>query len=109
MDKVYKGDIPRHRQTLLDLKREFARLRSATDWTALRIDPLLEYVTSLERLLRSAKFSREGARLRKGVGLFHSDLIYLRTNIKVLKDILAGEKQHGRPGRPRATRDDRRH
>lgn len=93
MDKVYKEDIPRHKNTLVDLKREFSRIRGSTDWTKLRVEPLLEHVTSLERLLRSPKFSRENARLRKGVAMFHSDLVYLRANIKVLKELLAAEKR----------------
>lgn len=93
MDKAYKGDVPRHKKTLVDLKREFSRVSVTTDWTKLRIEPLLKHVTALERLLISAKFSRENARLRKGVAMFHADLVYLRTNIKVLKEILAAEKR----------------
>lgn len=93
MDKVYKEDIPRHKKTLLELKREFASVVRATDWTTLRIQPLLEHVTALERLLRSPKFSREHARLRKGVAMFHADLVYLRANIKALKEILAAERR----------------
>lgn len=93
MDKAYKEDIPRHKKTLVDLKQEFSRIRAATDWTRLRIEPLIEHVAFLERLLRSPKFSRESARLRKGVAMFHADLIYLRANIKALKEILAAEKR----------------
>src|SRR5687767_9053286 len=74
MDKAYKGDIPRHKKALVALKREFSRIPPATDWSKLRIEPMLDHVASLERLLRSLKFSREIARLRKGVGMFHSDL-----------------------------------
>lgn len=93
MDKVYKGDIPQHKRALAKLKQEFARVDSRTDWTALRIEPLLEHVKRLERLLQSAQFSRENARLRRGVGMFHADLVYLRANIQALKVILAGERQ----------------
>lgn len=93
MDKVYKGDIPRHKRALKTLKLEFAGVVSKTDWTALRIEPLLEHVKTLERLLRSSQFSRETARLRRGVVMFRSDLIYLRTNIKALKEILARERR----------------
>lgn len=93
MDKAYKGDIPRHKRTLADLKREFSRLAASTDWTRLRIEPLLKHVSALERLLHSTRFSGENTRLRKGVAMFHADLVYLRTNIRVLKDILAAEKQ----------------
>ncbi|HRJ47764.1 MAG TPA: hypothetical protein PKY38_10425 [Opitutaceae bacterium] len=95
MDKVYKGDIPRHRKTLLKFKKEFSRIRSSTDWTKLRIEPLIKHVTSLERLLSSPKFSRENTRLRKGVSMFHADLVYLRANEKALKEILAFEKRIG--------------
>ncbi|HEY0864673.1 MAG TPA: hypothetical protein VGD97_11255 [Lacunisphaera sp.] len=95
MDKAYKGDIPRQRAALVALKKEFSCVRSSTDWTKLRIDPLLKHVTSLERLLSSPKFSREIARLRNGVSMFHADLVYLRVNIKALKDILAVETRNG--------------
>lgn len=93
MDQVYKGDIPRHKKVLAELKREFSRVRPGTNWAKLRIQPLLEHATFLERLLRSPKFSRESSRLRKGVAMFHSDLVYLRANIKALKEILAAEKR----------------
>lgn len=93
MDKAYKEDIPRYKKTLMTLKREFSRISPSTDWTRLRVDPLLKHVSSLERLLLSPKFSRESARLRKGVAMFHADLVYLRANIKALKEILAVEKR----------------
>jgi hypothetical protein len=93
MDKAYKGDIPRHRATLIDLKREFSRIATKTNWKKLRIEPLLKHVTGLERLLSSSEFSRETARLRRGVAMFHADLVYLRANIKALKDILAAERR----------------
>lgn len=93
MDRSYKDDIPRYKETLAALAREFARLRLSTDWTALRIRPLLQHVTRLERLLRSPKFARESTRLRKGVAMFHADLVYLRANIKALKEILAVEQR----------------
>lgn len=92
MDKVYKGDIPKHKRALEELKIEYASGFSTTDWTTLRIGPLLEHVTMLERLLQSSQFSRETARLRRGVVMFHSDLVYLRENIKALKEILASER-----------------
>jgi hypothetical protein len=54
---------------------------------------VLKHVTQLERLLRSPKFARESTRLRKGVAMFHADLVYLRANIKALKEILAAEQR----------------
>jgi hypothetical protein len=92
MDRSYKEDIPKARRALAELKKEFSALASTTDWTKLRIEPLLDHVKSLERLLRSSKFARETARLRRGVVMFHSDLIYLRENVKALKEILAVER-----------------
>lgn len=102
MDKAYKGDIPRHKKTLVDLKRAFSRIASTTDWAKLRIDPLLKHVAALERRLLSPEFSRETARLRKGVAMFHADLVYLRANIKALKEILAAEQRGARsPRKPK--------
>ena len=93
MDRSYKEDIPKNRRALEQLKKEFLDVTSTTDWTKLRIEPLLEHVKFLERLLRSPKFSRETSRLRRGVEMFHSDLVYLRENVKTLKDILKIEKR----------------
>jgi len=96
MDRTYKGDIPSTRRALEELKKEFSGVASTTDWTKLRIEPLLDHVKSLEGLLRSPKFARETARLRRGVVMFHSDLVYLRENVKALKKILEVErKSHG--------------
>jgi hypothetical protein len=101
MDRSYKEDIPRARKALEELKKEFSRVASTTNWTKLRIEPLLDHVKSLERLLRSPKFARETTRLRRGVVMFHSDLIYLRQNVKALKEILEVEtkSQRHRPAR----------
>ena len=101
MDRSYKEDIPRARKALEELKKEFSRVASTTEWTKLRIEPLLDHVKSLERLFRSPKFARETARLRRGVVMFHSDLIYLRQNVKALKEILEVEakSQRRRPAR----------
>jgi len=97
MDRSYKEDIPRTRRALEELKKEFAGLASTTDWTKLRIEPLLDHAKFLERLLRSPKFARETARLRRGVVMFQSDLVYFRENIKALKEILEVERRsHGR-------------
>lgn len=95
MDRSYKEDIPRLRQALKKLKNEFTAVDSKTNWTNLRIEPLLAHVKWLERLLRSPKFARETARLRRGVVMFHADLVYLRENIKALKKVLESEtKSH---------------
>jgi hypothetical protein len=99
MDRSYKEDIPRARKALEELKKEFSSVASTTDWTKLRIEPLLDHVRSLELLLRSPRFARETARLRRGVVMFHADLVYLRENVKALKEILAVEKELS-PGRP---------
>ena len=93
MDRSYKEDIHRAKRVLEELKKEFSRLASTTDWTKLRIEPLLDHVESLERLLRSPRFARETARLRRGVVMFHSDLVYLRENVKALKEILEVERR----------------
>jgi hypothetical protein len=102
MDRTYKEDIPSTRRALEELKKELSGVASTTDWTKLRIEPLLDYVKSLERLLRSPKFARETVRLRRGVVMFHSDLVYLRENVRALKEILALERRshRRRPVRP---------
>src|SRR5882724_4086919 len=96
MDRTYKEDIPSTRRALEELKKEFSSIASTTDWTKLRIEPLLDHVKFLERLLRSPKFAREAARLRRGVVMFHSDLVYLRENVKALKEILEVERRSHR-------------
>jgi hypothetical protein len=102
MDRSYKEDIPKTKRALEELKKELSGVASTTDWTKLRIEPLLDHVKSLERLLRSPKFARETARLRRGVVMFHSDLVYLRENVKALKQILDLERssRRRRPVRP---------
>jgi hypothetical protein len=100
MDRSYKEDIPRAKGTLEELRKAFSGVHSTTDWTKLRIEPLLEHVKSLERLLRSPKFARETARLRRGVVMFHSDLVYLRENVKALKEILKIERSSHRRRAP---------
>lgn len=68
MDRSYKEDIPKAKRALEKLKKEFAGVSSATNWTKLRIEPLLDHVKPLERLLGSPKFARETARLRRESG-----------------------------------------
>ena len=93
VDRSYKEDIPKAKRTLELLKKEFSSVASSTDWTKLRIEPLLDHVKALDRLLRSKKFARETGRLRRGVVMFHSDLVYLRENVKALKEILKIENR----------------
>jgi hypothetical protein len=94
VDRVYKEDLPRLRKALEELREGFSDLGSSkTDWVKLRIDPLLKHLDSLEQLLQSREFSPESSRLRKGVVLFHSDLVYLRENVKGLEKLLQSEKK----------------
>jgi molecular chaperone GrpE (heat shock protein) len=94
VDKVYKKQLPRLRNDLEKLRESFSNLGSSrTNWTKLRIEPLLKHLDSLEQLLNSEEFSRESSRLKKGVRLFHSDLVYLRENIKGLEKVLLSEKK----------------
>jgi len=94
VDKVYKKQLPQLRNDLEELRESFSSLGSSrTNWTKLRIEPLLRHLDSLEQLLNSEEFSRESSRLTKGVRLFHSDLVYLKENIKGLKKMLLSEKK----------------
>jgi hypothetical protein len=101
MDRSYKEDIPKMRRALRKLMDEFSGVSSTTDWTKLRIEPLLRHVKCLEQVLRSPKFARETARLRRGVAMFHSDLVYLRENVKALKRILEVETRSNEASRAR--------
>lgn len=92
VDRVYKASLPRMRQELERLREGFSQVEPRTDWGRLRVEPLLAHVRSLERLLGSRDFSREGARLSKGVVMFHADLVYLRTNLQALKQLLESER-----------------
>jgi hypothetical protein len=94
VDRVYKMQLPRLRNDLEKLREGFSSLGSSrTNWTKLRIEPLLRHLDSLEQQLNSEEFSRESSRLTKGVRLFHSDLVYFRENIKGLKKVLMSEKK----------------
>jgi hypothetical protein len=92
LDRVYKEEIPSVVKILEDLKVKFAGLDSRTDWTKLRIDPLLEHAKLLAQRLRIREFAGETARLRSGVGMFHADLVYFRENIRGLKKVLESER-----------------
>ena len=89
VDRVYKTSIPAQRKALERLKAEFSGLNWKTDWTKLRIEPLLQHAKQLEQLLRP----QGSTRLTKGVGMFHSDLVYLRDNIRGLEQILRSERE----------------
>lgn len=88
VDRVYKGAFRTFRAQLRDLKHGFASAGSKTDWTLLRIEPLLKHVDALEAILKSKRFAWEVSRLRRGVSMFHSDLVYLRHNIRELEKTL---------------------
>lgn len=92
VDRAYKKDLPRLRNDLEKLRENFSSLGSSkTDWTKLRIEPLLRHLDS--QLLHSREFSREFSRLTKGVELLHSDLAYLRENVKGLEKVLQSERK----------------
>jgi hypothetical protein len=89
VDRVYKAAIPELRTSLERLKQEFSHLSPTKNWTRLRIQPLLTHARELERLLKAER----SARLTKGVSMFHSDLVYLRDNVRALERILESEKK----------------
>jgi hypothetical protein len=93
MDHVYKESIPRIIASLEKLKSEFAKVQSTTDWTHLRVEPLLRHARHLDELLKSKQFSGEVDRLRRGVGMFHADLVYFRESLQGLKKVLETEKR----------------
>ena len=66
MDRSYKEDIPKTKGALEELKKEFSGVASTTDLTKLRIEPLLDHIKFLERLLRSPKFARETCTVETG-------------------------------------------
>jgi molecular chaperone GrpE (heat shock protein) len=94
VDKVYKEDLPRLRRALEEVRAGFSKIDSPkTDWAKLRIEPLLKHLDSLEQVLRSKEFSQETSHLRTGVAMFHSDLVYLRDNVKALRKELRSEEK----------------
>lgn len=89
VDRVYKGAFRAFRADLQELREGFARIKkSGTDWNRLRIEPLVKHVETLEAILRSKRFAGEVSRLKRGVSMFHSDLVYLRHNIRELQKLL---------------------
>jgi molecular chaperone GrpE (heat shock protein) len=93
VDRVYKKQLPAQRKALEKLQEGFSGLATKTNWTKLRIEPLLRHLEQLERLLGTGEFSQESSRLRKGVEMFHSDLVYFRTNVRGLEKVLQSEKK----------------
>jgi uncharacterized coiled-coil DUF342 family protein len=93
VDRVYKGALPEFRRELEHLRKEFGRLKTSTNWTKLRLEPLLKHVKQLEKVISSREHSRAFSRLRRGVDSFHSDLVYLKTNISSLKRVLEAERR----------------
>jgi hypothetical protein len=89
VDRVYRKYIPEFKKALEGLRREFAAIDSRTDWAKLRVEPLLRHTQLLERQLRA----QGSERLKMGVRMFHSDLVYLQENVKGLKSVLATEKE----------------
>ena len=89
VDRVYRSDLPRLRRTLLDLRKRFARIDTSTDWVRLRIDPLLAHARNLESRVR--RWESEG--IRGGVPMLHSDLVYLRENVRHLESALSAESR----------------
>jgi hypothetical protein len=93
VDRVYKGAIPDFRFKLEKIRKDFAGLPSKTDWNRLRVGPLLRLVESLEAVLTSKRHAVEISRLSRGVSMFHSDLVYLRHNVKELQKTLERERR----------------
>ena len=93
VDRVYKGGIPELRKDLEKLRDDFLDIGSKTNWVKMRIEPVLRHAETLEQLMVSPEFSQDFSHLTKGVVLFHSDLVYLRTNVKGLKEIFRSEKR----------------
>jgi hypothetical protein len=55
VDQVYKKQLPELRGALEQLREDFSNLGSKTDWTKLRIEPLLSHIESLEQVLGSER------------------------------------------------------
>ena len=95
VDRVYRSDLPALRKAFSELRSEFSRLEGRSDWVRLRIDPLLRHVERLERLVPLL----DSSPLRGGVSMLHSDLVYLRENLRGLQARLAAAQQRRRrPG-----------
>jgi len=95
VDRVYRSDLPRLRRTLVNLRKDFARIDPPTDWVRLRIDPLLAHLERLKAMVQSW----ESSRVRGAVPMLHSDLVYLRQNVRRLERILVSERRRSRKQR----------
>jgi len=89
VDRVYKASVPALKDALENLRREFSKIDPSTDWIKLRVQPLLLHAKQLELVLKSQGSSR----LKRGVPMFHSDLVYLRKNVEGLKAVLRSETE----------------
>jgi len=89
VDRVYIRQIPALRKDLERLKADFSKFGPKSNWAERRVKPLLSHVRQLESQLKSAKSTR----LSKGVRMYHSDLVYLRENVRALEQILASERK----------------
>lgn len=89
VDKVYQNAWTDFRRDLVKLKEEFAKIDVSTDWTRLRIDPLLEHLKLLENRVNSWR----DLHLRGAVPMLHSDLVYFRDNVRGLKKVLISERK----------------
>jgi len=96
VDRVYKTQLPAQRKALEKLREGFSDLSSNTNWTRLRIEPLLKHAELLEQVLGSREFSRESSRLSKGVVFFRADLEYFRRNVNGLEKLLQSEREFQR-------------
>lgn len=97
VDRVYVGDLPRLREALSMLRSEFNKTDRSTPWVRLRVDPLLKHVRELESLVPLIGPSG----VRGVVPMLHSDLTYLRENVRRLKRTLAAQRP--RAGRRRTS------
>jgi hypothetical protein len=93
VDRVYKEAIPLFLSQLERMRKDFAALSTTTDWNGLRVEPLLRHTRALEAVLRSRRHAGQVARLRRGVSMFHSDLVYLRQNVQELEKLLQREQR----------------
>lgn len=89
VDRVYRSDLPRLRKELQNLRKEFLKIATSTDWVGLRIDPLIAHVELLRRMVRTW----DAAGTRGGVPMLHSDLVYFRQNVQGLRKVLASERR----------------
>ena len=100
VDRVYKCNLPALRKILERQRADLALLRPKSDWLRQRVDHLLRHARSLETILQSGELSQRSYRLTRGVVFLHSDLVYLRTNVKGLEEVIRREMiTHGRQKR----------